>query len=138
MAIPKFVHLKNLLWIVFSMHRYTQDEDLPEFSEIYLRVAFLKVFGKDYAIKPDVLQLYRKLLVLYYCQQYPSISNVFPIMERCFSLNNITNIIAQESDLKDQWEKFMQSEISNNMNEKTQKWFKSISQFDNTNKKRKI
>ena len=57
-------------------------------------------------ISPDVLQLYRKILVLHYCQEYVGISDVCLIMEKCFSKSDIYAIIADRENYVKEWAQF--------------------------------
>ncbi|KAI8126322.1 hypothetical protein FF38_06761 [Lucilia cuprina] len=109
--------LDSILSIYFNMLQKTQLERvLPEFSEIYLRLSFKENFGKNYLISSDNLQLYRKLLVLHYCEEYPSLTSVIGIMERCFSVEDIYNIVAEREDILCKWWEFKNNctEVSGN------------------------
>ncbi|XP_065362270.1 uncharacterized protein LOC135955833 [Calliphora vicina] len=88
---------------VNMLDKTQSNHKLPEYSEIYLRLAFKQVNGKNHTILPDTLQLYRKLLVLNYCEEYPSIKSVIAIMERCFSVEDIYGIVAEQDDLLRKW-----------------------------------
>ncbi|XP_073838794.1 uncharacterized protein [Musca autumnalis] len=97
-----------------NMKSQSQDStELPEYSEIFLRLSFLEVFGKAYAIKHDILNLYKKILVLYYSEQYPSIASVQEIMDKCFSRCEIANIIADKDILYNLWQQFVKTDIVN-------------------------
>ncbi|KAM7357859.1 uncharacterized protein ACRADG_003034 [Cochliomyia hominivorax] len=96
------------------LNKTQSDKKLPEFSEIYLRLAFKEVLGRNHIIPSDNLQLYRKLLVLYYCDIYPFLKSVITIMERCFTIDEIHAIIAEKESLLKKWSDFVNNFINDN------------------------
>uniref|UniRef100_A0A1A9ZMN6 Uncharacterized protein n=1 Tax=Glossina pallidipes TaxID=7398 RepID=A0A1A9ZMN6_GLOPL len=89
------------------------DLKFPEFSEIFLRLS-LKEYINANSNFSSIVQLYRKLLVLYYCEKYPSLNDVSCIMGSIFTSNDLIAILNERNNLLDEWQNFVQSNSSNN------------------------
>uniref|UniRef100_A0A1B0FGF0 Uncharacterized protein n=1 Tax=Glossina morsitans morsitans TaxID=37546 RepID=A0A1B0FGF0_GLOMM len=95
------------------LKRTQADLKFPEFSEIFLRLS-LKEYINANSNFSSIVQLYRKLLVLYYCEKYPSLNDVSCIMGSIFTSNDLIAILNDRNNLLDEWQNFVQSNSSNN------------------------
>uniref|UniRef100_A0A1A9WC87 Uncharacterized protein n=1 Tax=Glossina brevipalpis TaxID=37001 RepID=A0A1A9WC87_9MUSC len=95
-----------------KQRRKTQaDLKFPEFSEIFLRLSVNKYLNPNTNFSL-IVQLYRKLLVLYYSEKYPSLSDVSHIMKSIFTSNDLIAILNERNKLLDEWQHFNQSNLS--------------------------
>uniref|UniRef100_A0A1A9V355 Uncharacterized protein n=1 Tax=Glossina austeni TaxID=7395 RepID=A0A1A9V355_GLOAU len=95
------------------LKRTQADLKFPEFSEIFLRLS-LKEYINANSNFSSIVQLYRKLLVLYYCEKYPSLNDVSCIMGSIFTSNDLIAILNERNNLLDEWQNFVQSNSPNN------------------------
>ncbi|XP_037900642.1 uncharacterized protein LOC119644971, partial [Glossina fuscipes] len=107
------IKINVFFFCTFNSRRTQADLKFPEFSEIFLRLSLKEYINVNNNFS-SILQLYRKLLVLYYCEKYPSLSDVSRIMQSIFTSNDLIAILNERNTLLDEWQNFVQGNSSNN------------------------
>uniref|UniRef100_A0A1B0AQ77 Uncharacterized protein n=1 Tax=Glossina palpalis gambiensis TaxID=67801 RepID=A0A1B0AQ77_9MUSC len=113
MSNNKLVYDPIIIFYNKLLKRTQADLKFPEFSEIFLRLSLKEYINVNNNFS-SILQLYRKLLVLYYCEKYPSLSDVSRIMQSIFTSNDLIAILNERNTLLDEWQNFVQGNSSNN------------------------